>query len=160
MIQFLRGTTGENNAYIGAVGSLTVDLDRNEIRLHDGSTAGGFVVGVVDLSGKISSISATGPLVLGGTTENPIISIQSATQSRDGFLSSLDQKKIDDMPAASSFNIAQWDDSYMWGNHAIEGYLTSVSLAEVSGLSSALSDKAPINNPTFTGVVTIDEGTL
>ena len=160
MIQFLRGTTAENDDYTGAVGSLTIDLDNNDIRLHDGATEGGFVVGAVDASGNITSISATSPLLLGGTPEEPIISVQSATQSRDGFLSSIDKIKIDDLPAVASFNITQWDDSYSWGDHAIAGYLTSVAIADVTGLTSALAEKAPIDNPTFTGVVTIDEGTL
>jgi len=162
MIQFLRGTTAENDAYTGVVGSLTIDLDNNEIRLHDGATAGGTVVGNVDSAGNIASISisATSPLVLGGTTEEPVIGIQSATQARDGFLSSSDKTKIDGLPSVVSFNISQWDDSYSWGDHAIEGYLTSVAVADVTGLTSALAGKAPIDNPTFTGVVTIDEGNL
>jgi len=160
MIQFLRGTTAENDAYTGAVASLTIDLDKNEIRLHDGVTAGGTVVGNVDLSGNITSISATSPLVLGGTTEEPVISIQSATQARDGFLSSSDKTKIDGLPSVASFNISQWDDSYSWGDHALAGYLTSVAVEDVTGLTSALAGKAPIDNPTFTGVVTIDEGDL
>ena len=160
MIQFLRGTSAENDAYTGEVGSLTIDLDNNDIRLHDGATVGGFIVGLVDQEGNIKSISATSPLVLSGTTENPVISIQSATQSRDGYISSTDKTKVDNIPAPSAFNISQWDDSYSWGDHAIAGYLKSVAVADVNGLSSALADKAPINNPTFTGVVTIDEGTL
>jgi len=160
MIQFLRGTTAENDAYTGAVASLTIDLDKNEIRLHDGVTAGGTVVGNVDLSGNITSISATSPLVLGGPTEEPVISIQSATQARDGFLSSSDKTKIDGLPSVASFNISQWDDSYSWGDHALAGYLTSVAVADVTGLTSALAGKAPIDNPTFTGVVTIDEGDI
>jgi len=160
VIQFLRGTTAENDAYTGVLASLTIDLDKNEIRLHDGVTAGGTVVGKVDTAGNITSISATSPLVLGGTTEEPVISIQSATQSRDGFLSSSDKTKIDGLPSVASFNISQWDDSYSWGDHAIAGYLKSVAVADVTGLSSALADKAPIDNPTFTGVVTINEGIL
>ena len=160
MIQFLRGTTAENDAYTGAVASLTIDLDKNEIRLHDGVTAGGTVVGNVDLSGNITSISATSPLVLGGTTEEPVISIQSATQARDGFLSSSDKTKIDGLPSVASFNISQWDESYSWGDHALAGYLTSVAVADVTGLTSALAGEAPIDNPTFTGVVTIDEGDI
>lgn len=39
--QFLRGTTAQNDAYTGPEGSFTIDLDKNEIRLHDGVTAGG-----------------------------------------------------------------------------------------------------------------------
>ena len=160
MIQFLRGTSAENDAYTGAVGSLTIDLDNNDIRLHDGATAGGFIVGLVDQAGNIASISATSPLVLGGTTSKPVVSIQSATQSRDGFLSSIDKTKVDNLPAVVEFNIAEWDDSYSWGDHAVAGYLTSVGISDVTGLTSALAGKAPIDSPVFTGVVTIDEGNL
>ncbi len=39
-----RGTTAQNNAFTGAVGELSVDTDRKELRLHDGSTAGGKTV--------------------------------------------------------------------------------------------------------------------
>jgi hypothetical protein len=39
--QFLRGTTAQNDAYTGPVGSLTLDLERNTIRVHDGVTPGG-----------------------------------------------------------------------------------------------------------------------
>lgn len=40
-IQFLRGTTAENDAYTGREGEFTVDLEKNELRLHDGETKGG-----------------------------------------------------------------------------------------------------------------------
>lgn len=43
-IQFKRGTTAQNDAYTGPAGSVTIDVERNEIRIHDGSTAGGHVV--------------------------------------------------------------------------------------------------------------------
>lgn len=36
-----RGSTGLNDAYTGPSGQLTMDLDRNELRLHDGVTPGG-----------------------------------------------------------------------------------------------------------------------
>lgn len=41
-IQFLRGTTAQNDAFTGRQGSLSVDLDKKALRLHDGVTAGGF----------------------------------------------------------------------------------------------------------------------
>ena len=43
-VQFRRGTTAENNSFTGAEGELTVDTERKEFRLHDGTTAGGFVI--------------------------------------------------------------------------------------------------------------------
>lgn len=39
--QIRRGTTAENDDFTGAVGELTMDTDKNQIRLHDGSTQGG-----------------------------------------------------------------------------------------------------------------------
>jgi hypothetical protein len=44
ILQFRRGTTAQNNNYAGASGELTVDTDLDSIRVHDGSTMGGFEV--------------------------------------------------------------------------------------------------------------------
>ena len=43
-LQFRRGTTSQNNSFTGVVGELTVDTDLDTIRVHDGSTAGGFAL--------------------------------------------------------------------------------------------------------------------
>ena len=42
VVQFRRGTTSQNNAFTGSVGELSVDTQLDTIRVHDGSTAGGF----------------------------------------------------------------------------------------------------------------------
>ena len=42
VVQFRRGTTTQNNAFTGAEGELTVDTTLDTLRVHDGSTAGGF----------------------------------------------------------------------------------------------------------------------
>ena len=44
-IQILRGTTAQNDAYTGSAGELTMDTTTNELRLHDGSTSGGHIIG-------------------------------------------------------------------------------------------------------------------
>ena len=44
-LQILRGTTVQNKANTGSAGELTMDITTNELRLHDGSTAGGHVIG-------------------------------------------------------------------------------------------------------------------
>lgn len=40
-VQFRRGTTTQNNAFTGAVGELTYDVDVKTLRIHDGTTPGG-----------------------------------------------------------------------------------------------------------------------
>ena len=44
-LQIRRGTTAENNGFIGAPGELTYDTERKLVRVHDGSTLGGKIVG-------------------------------------------------------------------------------------------------------------------
>jgi len=41
-VQFRRGTTAQNNNFTGAAGELSVNTSNSSIRVHDGSTAGGF----------------------------------------------------------------------------------------------------------------------
>lgn len=48
VVQFRRGTTGQNNAFTGSVGELSVDTDLSTLRVHDGATAGG--VEIVNVS--------------------------------------------------------------------------------------------------------------
>lgn len=43
-LQFRRGTTAENDAFKGAPGELTYDIERKELRIHDGITTGGKTV--------------------------------------------------------------------------------------------------------------------
>ena len=42
VVQFRRGTTAQNDAFTGAVGELSIDTQKDTLRVHDGSTAGGF----------------------------------------------------------------------------------------------------------------------
>lgn len=41
-VQLRRGTTAQNNAFTGALGEVSIDTDADSLRVHDGSTAGGF----------------------------------------------------------------------------------------------------------------------
>jgi hypothetical protein len=49
-VQFRRGTTAQNNAFTGAAGEISINSDNNSIRVHDGSTSGGYEVAKADLS--------------------------------------------------------------------------------------------------------------
>ena len=44
VLQFRRGTTTQNNAFTGTAGELSVDTTLDTLRIHDGSTAGGFAL--------------------------------------------------------------------------------------------------------------------
>ena len=43
-IQLRQGTTTENNAFKGALGELTYDTEKKQLRVHDGTTVGGKVI--------------------------------------------------------------------------------------------------------------------
>ena len=43
-IQIRRGTTAENEAFTGAEGEVVFDTQKHELRVHDGSTQGGYVI--------------------------------------------------------------------------------------------------------------------
>lgn len=43
--QIRRGTTIENNSFTGAIGELTMDTDKNQLRIHDGVKQGGYIFG-------------------------------------------------------------------------------------------------------------------
>lgn len=43
-VQIIKGTTAQNEAFTGAEGVLTYDSDKKDIRIHDGTTAGGFEI--------------------------------------------------------------------------------------------------------------------
>jgi hypothetical protein len=60
-VQFRRGTTAQNNSFTGAVGELSIDTEVKSIRIHDGSTAGGFGIAKSDLSNisNVGVITAT-----------------------------------------------------------------------------------------------------
>ena len=55
-VQFRRGTTSEHSSFTGAVGEVTVDTTLDTLRVHDGSTAGGF---------RIAKFSEVGVKVVG-----------------------------------------------------------------------------------------------
>ena len=47
-VQLRRGTATQNNAFTGAIGELVFDTTNKQLRVHDGSQAGGFKIGVGD----------------------------------------------------------------------------------------------------------------
>ena len=44
VLKFRRGTTTQNDSFTGAAGEISIDTQTDNLRIHDGSTAGGFEV--------------------------------------------------------------------------------------------------------------------
>ena len=86
VLQFRRGTTAQNNSFTGSAGELSIDTDLDVIRVHDGSTPGGFAqVGlncVQTIANKVytgTSLSVTGNIT--GANINGIINTNSILNS-------------------------------------------------------------------------------
>jgi hypothetical protein len=172
-IQFLRGNTAANDGYTGPVGSLTIDTELGNIRIHDGTNPGGWVIANVDESGSVQSVSGESPIIISGTVEDPVIEIQAASPTDDGYMSSTDKEKLDGIESGAEQNVGDVFDengSYS-GLRAQATTQDDVGLSNVDNTSdinkpvstaqqSALDEKAPIENPTFIGTVTIDQENL
>lgn len=64
LLKLRRGTTTQHGSFTGAEGEVTVDLDKDTIVVHDGSTAGGHPVAAEDLA-NVPSATITGRLSTG-----------------------------------------------------------------------------------------------
>lgn len=62
VLQLRRGTTAQNDTFTGAAGEVTVDTDRESLRVHDGSTMGGK---------EIADLATAIPLLTDATTVGP-----------------------------------------------------------------------------------------
>ena len=64
-VQLRRGTTTQNNAFTGALGEVSVDTTLDTIRVHDGSTAGGFEITSNAATQTLTNKSLTAPTLTG-----------------------------------------------------------------------------------------------
>ena len=98
VLQFRRGTTSQNNSFTGADGELSIDSTVDSLRIHDGSTAGGFEVNAkqakyADIAERYRADGEydTGTvLMFGGDEEVTICGIANCTKIA-GVVSSVDQ---------------------------------------------------------------------
>ena len=155
IVQFRRGTQTQNNNFLGSSGELSVNTTANSLRVHDGSTTGGFELAKADLSnvtvGILTSVSiGTGA----GNTEV----ISSARELKN--ITSIDSN------TKSSFSSALLDDTSLNINTGvitattlkvgtavtISGGIITATTGEFGGIVSA--DSFSGNGINLTGVVT------
>ncbi len=83
VLQFRRGTTTQNNAFTGNAGELSVDTTLDTVRIHDGSTAGGFTLTQNAATQTLTNKTLTSP-VLTTPTVATSITINAAGELRFG----------------------------------------------------------------------------
>ncbi len=67
-VQFRRGTTVQNNSFTGAVGEVSVDIDKDTLRIHDGTTQGGFEQAKVNLTNVSGAVNLSLSGIITATT--------------------------------------------------------------------------------------------
>jgi hypothetical protein len=133
ILQHRRGTTSQNNSFTGALGEISVDTDLDTLRVHDGTTAGGF---------QITQNAATQTLT-NKTLTTPVI-----TEIDSGSTITLDAT-TDIVLDAGGADIILKDDGTTFGGLTN----TSANLIIKSGTTTMLTGSGA--NATFAGNLTV-----
>jgi len=149
----------------GTITATTIDLNGGAL---DGVTIGGSTPG----AGTFSSLVATTADINAGTVDNTVIggstpaagtfsSLTATTANIDG--GNIDGTVIGASSTAaisgttgtfsgavtgSNLNVSNWDTAYGWGNHATQGYLTSVAFSDINGVAVITSSETFVSNDT------------
>ena len=86
-LQLRRGSTSQNNSFTGAVGEVSVDTDKDTLRVHDGSTAGGFEVVTTSATQTLTNKTLTSPNISGASFTGASFTFEGATD--DSFETTL-----------------------------------------------------------------------
>ena len=65
VLQLRRGTTAQNDAFTGAVGELSLDTQKDTLRVHDGSAAGGSELVALATTQTLTNKTLTSPTITG-----------------------------------------------------------------------------------------------
>lgn len=151
-----RRNYNDGQTRIGEKDRLWYDSESNSIRIGDGETEGGIVVGGAGGGGDYTLPTATttvkGGVKVDGTTITISNQVISATQpdlssyatqtyvTTRGYITSYTETDPVFLahPANNVTNtkISNWDTAYGWGNHASAGYLTTVGTISYNDLSN------------------------
>mgnify|MGYP001169381957 CR=1 FL=1 len=100
VLQFRRGTTSQNDSFTGALGELSVDTDKDQVRVHDGSTAGGFALIGAASTDTLTNKTLTSPVINTGTFGTSILPV-----SADGTTLGSASKEFSDLFLADGATI-------------------------------------------------------
>jgi hypothetical protein len=127
-------------------GNVTTNIDGGTI---DGVTIGGSSAG----AGTFSSLVATTGDINGGTIDNTVIggttpaAVSGTTGTFSGAVSGT-TGTFSSAVTGSNLNISNWDTAFGWGNHATQGYITSVTFSDLDASSITTSGETFTNSDT------------
>jgi len=149
-VQIRRGTSSQNTSFTGAVGELVYTTDTKDLYVHDGSTAGGTIVGggaasIADGSityAKIQDVAANNVFLGNDNGVNQDVQELTATEAR------------------SILNVADGANNYTHPNHT--GDVTSTGdgatvIATDAVTTAKIDDSAVTTNKINNGAVTSDK---
>ena len=148
VLQFRRGTSTQNNAFTGSLGEISVDTTIDTLRVHDGSTAGGF-----ELTSNTATQTLTNKTLTSPTLTSPTVN-SGLTLNGNSTVAGNIVPSVDDTYALGSPSAA-WSDVYVGpGSLFINGQKV---LEDSSGTITvqADEDQSLTVKTTGTGVSTI-----
>lgn len=108
-LQLRKGSTSANLNFTGAVGEVTVDTQKNELRVHDGTTAGGHVIYTktdVDAALDLKANAST-TLVGYGITDGANTDLSNLTSTGQDKFDAKANKAMNNLTTVGN-NIANW----------------------------------------------------
>jgi hypothetical protein len=124
-VQFRRGTTQQNQSFTGAAGEISVDTTLKQLRLHDGSTAGG------------SALPAVGTV---NTFTNTQVFNGSASVVGSTFLNASETVSIVAAAPASTTNFyVNSGTVQLYTSNAVNNWTTNIAFGPSTSFSTATS---------------------
>lgn len=153
VLQFRRGTTAQNNAFTGAVGEISVDTDKDTLRVHDGSTTGG---------SELLTASSTSTLTNKTLTSANVTTALLPTTADGAALGSA-SKEFSDLFLADAGSIQMGNDQDVVVTHVADtGLILKNSAANVGMKLTLQTGDTDIASGNLLGVIDFqapDEGT-
>ena len=167
-LNILDGVTA-NTAELNILDGVTASTA--ELNILDGVTATtaelNYVDGVtsniqdqLDTKAPVASPTFTGTATIptadinGGTIDGATIG--GTTPAAGNFTSVVASGNV----TGANLNVSNWDTAYGWGDHATQGYLTSVAFADLTSTPTTLSGYGITDGVTLTGTETLTNKTL
>ena len=149
-VQIRRGTSSQNTSFIGAVGELVYTTDTKDLYVHDGSNAGGTIVG-----GGAASI-ADGSITYAKIQD---VAANNVFLGNDNGVNQ-DVQELTAAEARSILNVADGANNYTHPNHT--GDVTSTGdgatvIATDAVTTAKIDDSAVTTNKINNGAVTSDK---
>jgi len=134
ILQLRGGTTAEHATFTGAVREVTVDTDKNTLVVHDGSTAGGFVVSPDDATVRAS--------------------VEAATDSN--VFTDADHSKLDGIEANATADQTAGEIKTSYESNANTNAFTDADQTKLSGIETGAEVNTVDSVNTQTGAVVLD----